>query len=192
MASDGNDAYNQLRAFRLQDSESSDEQGTSSNKQVPLQQNHEHIDVSSETLPLLGRFSYGVIMKVSTSEPRDVLQLERTCLTFIRFAASLFFTALGIIINFKLDSSGKKSSGNKNKPFDTSKYSIVVSFILFALSFAVLVVSGINYFVTVKRYADHKIQTYNFNNIATVICMTFVIVTLVAINISLIVEGYLE
>lgn len=144
----------------------------------------------SERLKPFGILPYSLIMKVSASEPRDVLQLERTFLSFIRFATSLFFTALGIVIRFKLDSSGNDEKEGK-QPFDPTEYSTAVSYILFFFSLSVLIVSGINYFVTIKRYAKHKIETYNFNNMATVICMTCIILILMAISISLIIEGYL-
>ncbi|KAI5954438.1 hypothetical protein KGF54_002213 [Candida jiufengensis] len=137
-------------------------------------------------------FPYNLVMKVVSSEPRDVLQSERTCLTFIRFSTALFFTALGIILNFKFDTSGDSKDENKHRRFSHRKYSIAISYILLILSFLVLVVSGVNYFITIRRYARHKIYTYSFNNFTTAICITGIILTLVAINITMIVEGYLE
>ncbi|CUM54725.1 uncharacterized protein AC631_04244 [Debaryomyces fabryi] len=184
----GDDTFTQLNRFRLQESIEIPE--STIQTEISEHEDYDHEISLSERLTLLGRLPYSLIMKVSSSEPRDVLQLERTFLSFIRFATSLFFTALGIVINFKLDSSGK--SGKKEPPFNNSKYSTVISFILFVLSLCVLVISGVNYFITIKRYAKHKIETYNFNNLATVICMTSIIITLIAISVSLIIEGYLE
>lgn len=185
----GDDTFNQLNRFRLQ--ESTEVSETTIQNEV-LQYEEEHEISLSGRLTLLGKLPYSLIMKVSASEPRDVLQLERTLLSFIRFATSLFFTALGIVINFKLDSSGKSGNNKKRPPFNSSTYSTVASFVLFGLSLCVLIISGVNYFITIKRYAKHKIETYNFNNIATVICMTCIIITLIAISISLIIEGYLD
>lgn len=184
----GDDTLNQINRFRLQ--ESTEVPETTIQNEV-LQYEEEHEISLSGRLTLLGKLPY-VIMKVSASEPRDVLQLERTLLSFIRFATSLFFTALGIVINFKLDSSGKSGNNKKRPPFNSSTYSTVASFVLFGLSLCVLIISGVNYFITIQRYAKHKIETYNFNNIATVICMTCIIITLIAISISLIIEGYLD
>ena len=133
-------------------------------------------------------------MKVETSEPR-VLQLERTCLTFVRFSTALFFTALGIILNFKLDTSGSPddNSGNNKKNISITRHSIVPYLIYYLfLPCFVLCVTGVNYFVTINRYAKHKIATYSFNNLTTIIGMTSIIVTLMAINITMIVEGYIE
>lgn len=182
------DTFNQLNRFRLQDATEISE--STIQNDITEHEDCDHEISLSERLTLLGRLPYSLIMKVSASEPRDVLQLERTFLSFIRFATSLFFTALGIVVNFKLDSSGK--SEQNEPPFQSSQYSTVISFILFVLSFCVLVISGVNYFITIKRYAKHKIETYNFNNLATVICMTSIIITLIAISVSLIIEGYLE
>ena len=75
------------------------------------------------------RNSYSLVMKVETSEPRDVLQLERTCLTFVRFSTALFFTALGIILNFKLDTSGSpddNSGNNKKKYFNHTAFNSAI------------------------------------------------------------------
>ncbi|KAI5958875.1 hypothetical protein KGF57_002309 [Candida theae] len=140
-------------------------------------------------------FPYPLVMKVVSSEPRDVLQSERTFLTFTRFATSLFFTALGIILNFKLDTSGddkSKSQDERKSGFNHTKFSVAVSYLLLVLSLFVLVVSGSSYYITINRYAQHKIATYNFNNLPTAACITGVIITLIAINVTLIVEGFLE
>lgn len=146
-----------------------------------------------ENAHVLPHFPYPLIMKVVSSEPRDVLQSERTFLTFTRFATALFFTALGIILNFKFDTSGDKSHENEQKhKFNHTKFSIAVSYILLVLSLFVLVVSGSSYYITINRYAQHKIATYNFNNLPTAACITGVIITLIVINVTLIVEGYLE
>ncbi|CAG91085.2 DEHA2G23760p [Debaryomyces hansenii CBS767] len=185
----GDDTLNQINRFRLQESTEVPET-TIQNEVLQYEEEHE-ISLSGRST-LLGKLPYSLIMKVSASEPRDVLQSERTLLSFIRFATSLFFTALGIVINFKLDSSGKSGNNKKRPPFNSSTYSTVASFVLFGLSLCVLIISGVNYFITIQRYAKHKIETYNFNNIATVICMTCIIITLIAISISLIIEGYLD
>lgn len=143
------------------------------------------------TLPAFSSptFPYSLVLKITSSEPRDVLQSERTCLAFIRFACALFVTALGLIFNFKLDLSGKTPKTPTSK-FLESTYSTVVSFILIALALFTLLLSAVNYFVTVGRYANHKIKTYSFNNLTTVVCMTSIVLTLTGISVSLIVEGY--
>lgn len=151
-----------------------------------------HIHVN-EGASSTGKFPYSLIMKVANSEPRDVLQSERTCLTFIRFSTSLFFTALGVILNFQLNTSSEPNDPNKKLPgFNKSLFSKIISFLLIILSFSTLLISGINYMITINRYANHKIHTYSFNNLATVICITSVIITLIVISISLIIERYIQ
>ncbi|ODV80091.1 uncharacterized protein CANTADRAFT_89676 [Suhomyces tanzawaensis NRRL Y-17324] len=141
---------------------------------------------------LLSGFPYSLVMEITASEPRDVLQLERTCLTFIRFACSLVFSALGMVLNFKLNTSGKPTKPHQpRKGFNRTAYTTAAAFVLVVLAFAVLILSGINYLITIQRYASHKIETYNYNNMSTVVCMTCVFVTLIAINVSLIVDGYI-
>lgn len=140
----------------------------------------------TERTGLLDGFPYSLVMKVSSLEPRDVLQTERTCLTFIRFSTTLFFTALGIVLNFRLESDGK------GKKTAQSTFSKVVAYALLTLSIATLLVSGVNYFLVVNRYAMHKISTTNATSFASMMCVTGVIITLVGINIGLIIEGYIE
>ncbi|KAK6866932.1 hypothetical protein K6H11_005421 [Candida tropicalis] len=147
---------------------------------------------------VMPHFPYSLVLKVETSEPRDVLQSERTCLTFVRFSTALFFTALGIILNFRIDTSRHPHDGNSNndnhhkkKFFNHSLFSTAVSYILLALSLFILAVSGVNYFITIDRYAKHKIATNSFNNL-TIIGITGIIITLMAINITMIIEAYIE
>lgn len=155
--------------------------------------NESNYPIYSEEAMLSGRFPYALVMKVSSSEPRDVLQSERTCLTFIRFSTSLFFVALGVILNFKLHTSSDDQDGGGDEPSrGFSNYSFFVAMVLMSLAVITLIVSGIDYFVTIKRYAKHKIKTYNFNNLTTIFCVTSIIITLLGINISLIVDQYIK
>ncbi|CAK9437296.1 uncharacterized protein LODBEIA_P16740 [Lodderomyces beijingensis] len=171
-----------------------------SSSRVPIQSHHaspaseEPETHHAQTVP---HFPYNLVMKVTTSEPRDVLQSERTCLTFIRFSTALFFTALGIMLNFKLDTSGQEPAQpdpnrRKHPIFNHSKYSKAASFMLLILALFVLVLSAVNYFITVNRYARHKIATYNFNNLTTMACMTGIVFTLGVINITMLIEGYVR
>lgn len=141
-----------------------------------------------EQRPLLLRFPYSLVMKVSLSEPRDVLQTERTTLTFVRFATTLFFTAMGMILNFRINSLGKPSTGHRH-PF-SEWCSTIILFILIILALFTLVLLGVNYMFAIRRYADHKIQTYGFSNTLTAVCFTAVVVALAAICVLFIIEGY--
>ncbi|CAH2353874.1 hypothetical protein CLIB1423_13S00738 [[Candida] railenensis] len=190
-----NEQFSQFAAFNNTNSPSPITQalsGTPSPHRTPSPaQFQPHNTDEYEVASFLSNLNPQVIMKVSTSEPRDALQSERTCLTFIRFATTLFFTALGVALNFKFKTSSKNGD-EEDEGQEKSTYSTVISFILIFLSLAVLVVSGVSYFITINRYAAHKIQNYGFNNFHSVICFTSVVLTLMGISISLIVEGYLE
>lgn len=143
--------------------------------------------VSYEPSSLTGGFPYNLILDVTSSEPRDVLQSERTCLTFIRFTTALFFAALGVVLNFQL-SYKDEVVPRKRHP----QYTGPIAYLLMAMSLTQLVVSGVNYWITINRYAKHKIATYNFNNFVTVVCMTIIVFMLIVISILLLIERYMR
>lgn len=133
------------------------------------------------------QFPFSVRLKIESSEPRDVLQLERTFLTFLRFSMSLIFTSLAIVQHFRLNTSGKSD------PFrPRTRFTVPVSFTLVGLAVFALSVSAVNYFVTVNRYAQHKIQTHGVYNAATVVCMTCIMVGMIALCTLLIIESYMN
>lgn len=137
--------------------------------------------------PIPRWFPRSHILEVLLSEPRDVLQSERTLLSFVRFAAALYFTAVGMILGFKLQSSEDKTGGS-GPQFRSRTYTHVISMILIVLALSTLIVSAVNYFKTVRRYSQRRIHTYGTNNLTLMICVTAVVITLVGINVSLIVE----
>ena len=145
-------------------------------------------DDHDERRPLLLRFPYSLVMKVSLSEPRDVLQTERTTLTFVRFATTLFFTAMGMILNFRINSSGNPSLGYRH-PFSEWSSTIIL-FVLIVLALFTLILLGVNYMFSIRRYADHKIHTHGFSNKLTAVCVTAVVLALAAICVLFIIEGY--
>lgn len=127
------------------------------------------------------------VLEITLSEPRDVLQSERTLLSFVRFSTSLYFAATGMIMGFHLRSSGEKDHTHLPN-FNNGLFNKIIAAILIGLAFATLVLSGINYFRTVRRYSQKRIHTYGFNNLTMVICVTAVVLTLIGINIALIVD----
>lgn len=132
-------------------------------------------------------FPFAVDLKIESSEPRDALQLERTFLSFLRFSVSLIFTSLAIVQRFRLNTSGKNDHFRPGTHF-----SVPVSFTLLGLAVFALSVSAFNYFVTVNRYAQHKIQTHGVYNAATVVCMTCIMVGMIALCTLLIIESYMN
>ena len=139
-------------------------------------------ELQQKSLYLLRQFPYTLVIKIVSSEPRDVLNLEITCLLFIQFSTSLFMSALGVMLNFRLDTSGNAQRGRDNSSNITA-----ISFMLVGLSLVVMVVAGINYFVSVDRYARHKVRV-QFSKFISVFSLTSTIVILIAINLYLIVD----
>lgn len=130
------------------------------------------------------------VLEITLSEPRDVLQSERTLLSFVRFSTSLYFAATGMIMGFHLRTSGKEHHHLPN--FQSGVFNRVMAAILILLAFATLVISGVNYFRTVRRYSQKRIHTYGFNNVTMIVCVTAVVLTLIGINVALIVERLLD
>lgn len=136
-------------------------------------------------------FPWAHIIEITLSEPRDVLQSERTFLTFIRFSVSIYFTAIGMILGFRLQSV-ESPIGRKNPNFNENAFNHAISYLLIFLSFAILLICSMNYFKTVRRYSQKRIHTYAASNTAMVVCVTAIVVTLIAINVSMIVERYTQ
>lgn len=137
----------------------------------------------------LSRFPFTLLLKITASEPRDVLQLERTALTFIRFACTLFFAALAIMLDFRFVTG---QTSDTTLPVSGVAFATATSFILLALSLTLLIICGINYFVTVRQCAGHKIITSGVNHYGTILCMSSLVVVLVGICVSLVIQGYGE
>ncbi|CCE82040.1 Piso0_002733 [Millerozyma farinosa CBS 7064] len=151
----------------------------------------EGADPSSRGKRNIFRFIYDKVIadlpvEVTTSEPRDIAQAERTSMSFIKFGSTLFFSALAIALNFRLDTA---ADGDTNQG-GLTLYSTVTSYILMALALAVMIISGLSYYTTIQQYANHKIRTNSFTSIIPVVCVTFIVLTLMAVDIALIVEGY--
>ena len=127
------------------------------------------------------------VLRVTTSEPRDALQSERTCLSFIRFSTTLFVTSFGILINFKI-----LSPDDEFKPVFNSKFSIIISFILLGSSIVLLVCSLINYLVTINNYKVHNIHNFGFNNTFNSVVMLSLIALWVSLNICLLADVYMN
>ncbi|SGZ55944.1 CIC11C00000005012 [Sungouiella intermedia] len=149
--------------------------------------------IPQEELPAPGPtdsyFPFSHIIDITLSEPRDVLQSERTYLSFIRFSVSLYFTAIGMILGFRLLSSDGPTHGT-HPGFNKTLFNHIIAYLLIFLSFATLLVCAINYFKTVRRYSQRRIHTYAASNTIIIACVTAIVVALIAINISMIVERY--
>lgn len=154
----------------------------------PTQNSHNAPHTSQE--PRRGCFPALKVLEITLSEPRDVLQSERTLLSFVRFSTALYFAATGMVMGFHLRTSGK-DHGLLPK-FNNGVFNKVMAGILILLAFATLIISGINYFRTVRRYSQKRIHTYGFNNATMIVCVTAVVLTLIGINVALIVERLVD
>lgn len=155
----------------------------------PIGSGHQLLASHAANHMMLTLFS-SMILKVKTSEPRDALQSERTCLSFIRFSTTLFVTSFGILLNFKLDSS---NSGNPLKDgFISSTYSKVLSYLILVMSVGFLISSGVSYYITINRYLRGRIHNFGFNNLVNTMLIIALVVVLMFVNISLLIDGYSE
>lgn len=155
---------------------------------VPLLTTPEPEADTGETTALLAQFPYSMVLKVAFSEPRDVLASERTCLAFIRFSTTLFFAALGIILNFKINSSGEVDTS----PGKLHLSSQAIAYALLVFAALVLVVSGVNYMLAIDKYARNKVVVNGYSNGFTLVVVTGVVLALLGINMALIVEGFIS
>lgn len=142
---------------------------------------------SQEPAPQQKYFPRSHILDITLSEPRDVLTSERTFLTFVRFSISLYFVAIGMILGFRLRSVDIPAR-ERQPGFNDRLFNHLMSYLLIFLSFAILMVCSFNYFTTVRRLSQKRIHTYAVSNKLMVGCVSAMVVTLIAINISLIVE----
>lgn len=157
----------------------------SQQSQQNISESHYH-----EEQPKWSIFPKLKVLDITLSEPRDVLQSERTLLSFVRFSTSLYFAATGMIMGFHLRTSGKEHHHLPN--FQSGTFNRVMAGILILLAFATLIISGVNYFRTVRRYSQKRIHTYGFNNATMIVCVTAVVLTLIGINVALIVDRLLD
>ncbi|ODQ80583.1 hypothetical protein BABINDRAFT_7299 [Babjeviella inositovora NRRL Y-12698] len=140
--------------------------------------------ITDERTSLLYRLNPSLIMENTTSQPRDGLQAERTTLTFTRFSATLAFTSVAMVLNYRLES----SSLPEDDGFHRSKFTLPVGILLITLALSSLVVSGFNYVKTIRHYASGKIKTVS--SLPTILLVSCIVVVLLGINIGLIIDGY--
>lgn len=135
-----------------------------------------------------------MLLPIKTSEPRDALQLERTCLSLIRFSTTLFVTSFGIHLNFRLNTTGDSNNddGATHDKFINSVLAQCLSYVLVGLLLVFLIVTGASYYITINRYRKAKINNFGFNNSINSILMAVLIVSLITLNILLLVDSYIS
>lgn len=138
-----------------------------------------------------GEFPRVLILKVDGSEPRDVLQLEMTCLSYMHLSTTLFVLAAAVALDIKFPSRGDAPWHGFLGKFPTS-FLLFISFTLILLSIFILVVSGLHYIWTIERYAQHLIRLRSWVYIIRLVSMTSIILILMGINISLIIDSQIN
>ncbi|WPK22917.1 hypothetical protein PUMCH_000140 [Australozyma saopauloensis] len=143
----------------------------------------DHHEISEHTR-LVSWLPPSTTLTCTLSEPRDLLQNERTCLSFSKFSVALFFCAFSVILGFSFTDKPTRPS-----PPNTILSKIVFSLLVF-LALASLVVALISYFQTVRRLTQKRIHTIGSHKGLVMACFTAVVVALIAVNSLLIAERY--
>lgn len=138
----------------------------------------------SETDQLLGWFPSRTPLTYTLSEPRDLLQNERTCLSFSKFSMALFFCAYSVILGFSFTDDRDRPTPSK------SKFTVIVFSILVFLALLSLVTALLSYFQTVRRLTQGRIHTIGSHKGLVMFSFTAVMITLIAVNSLLIAERY--
>lgn len=123
-------------------------------------------------------------LECTLSEPRDLLQNERTLLTFSKFSTALFFCAFSVILGFSFTDEKERP-----RPGKTTLAKCVFSILIFLALFG-LIVALVSYFQTVRRLTQGRIHTIGPHKGIVMACFTAVVVTLIIVNSLLIAERY--
>lgn len=127
-----------------------------------------------------------VEVKVLSSEPRDVGQLERTYLLTVKLCGSLLLSALGVLLHFKMNTSEQETMPVESGFTIKNK---IMSLLLLVVCLGSIIVNAINYSHCITHYKNREILTSNYNFLSVGL-MTCVIVLLVGINVVFLIEGY--
>lgn len=141
--------------------------------------------MADEHTLLLVRFNPSLIMENTTLQPRDGLQAERTTLTFARFAGTLAFTLVAMVLNYRFSSPGEDGGEPK---LGQSRYAVPVGVVLIVLALVALAVLAMLYITTIRHYAKGKIRTSS--SWPTTVVVGAVVCVLLGVNVALLVEGY--
>lgn len=127
-------------------------------------------------------------VEVSSSEPRDVGQLERTYLLTVKLCGYLIFTAIGLLLDFKMETG---DAGGSNPNSILLRYSVLLTFIVLGVCLMSIMVNSVNYWLTVHRYANHSILTKNYN-IMSISSMSLVFIVFAGVNIVFLYYGFAD
>lgn len=121
----------------------------------------------------------------TASEPRDILMIERTALSWAKFSITLSAIAVTIATDFRLDTSSSnfgKLPKLKNPPPWFPRFSYAVSILFVILSMLSLFVGLLSYVQSIYNYKSHRVFTYSLRTSMGYLLVVGVL--LLAINIT--------
>jgi len=134
------------------------------------------------------RIRTSLVTKVQCSIPRDCLQAERSLLLYCKFAGTLGFMSLAVLLNYRFGDSNQGTGYRQNGVSPARKFSIAMGVIFFCLSLGSLVLGFFNYFSNVSHYVSERTRTGS--RVPTNIFLSLVVICLLAVNISFLIDAY--
>lgn len=127
-----------------------------------------------------------LVTDLQCSIARDCLQAERSLLLYCKFAATLGFVSLAVLLDYRF---GDAQVGKTDTPMSSAKkFSIAVAIIFFCLSMGSLILGVFNYFNNVYHFVNEKTRTGS--KVPTNVFLSLVVLALLAVNISFLVDAY--
>lgn len=115
-----------------------------------------------------------LVMNITTSEPRDLLMIERNCLSMVKFGVVLSLTSIAMLVNFGFGKR-EKLEGDKKILFT------IFGSIFMLLSLLSLVLGALNYYHSIGRYTKEKVEVFNHIPITGFVFSCFVMIFTVSV-----------
>lgn len=131
---------------------------TASNGRASQRSSHLHIPHNFYDLTSL-ILETDLTITNTASEPRDVLMMERTALSWVKFSMTLSAIAITIITDFRLDTSGNVGHGTAPEWFPNFSFSVSILFLV--LSIATLIIGAFLYTQSIYNYKLHRVNIYS-------------------------------
>ncbi|KAH3686643.1 hypothetical protein WICPIJ_002393 [Wickerhamomyces pijperi] len=129
----------------------------------------------------------GRVSRVVTSLPRDCLQAERSILQYSKFAATLGFASLAVLLNFKFVYEDSVKGLVFKQTLTPSVFALVVSVVFFILSISSLVLGVANYYTNIRCYMEGHTRTGSRKG--TNLFVFLVVLCLIGVNITLLIDS---
>lgn len=145
-------------------------------------------DYKDSLAKLAGKASIrtSLVADLQRSIARDCLQAERSLLLYCKFAGTLGFASLAVLLDYRFGD--PKDNSESRRDASTKKFSIAVGIIFFCLALGSLVLGVFNYFNNIYNFVNDKTRTGS--RIPTNVFLSLVVLALLGVNISFIVDAY--